>query len=771
MKSKGIFVGSNRNNGQKIAIYLLLILAVLASIFCMKRFLKNSNIISYDLSSFNISEGYSANIIENSLNIIPENPEDNRAFCAESSFTLLPKGSYSVGLTYVSDGFNVAYLQAGDSIYEEILLPAGEQTVFHNFVLNQPVEDARLRFFYNGPGSISIKTMIVEGDGPILTDWILIFGLIWGMVFATIMYAKIYSDNLLTREHLFEISFVLITAVISIPVLEIINKGIYWGVDTNVQNMRIEGLKDAIIGGQFPVVIAPSMCNGYGSIEPIMYPSLFLYPFAFLRILGVSPVLVYKVAHFVINLFMCSTCYVCVKKVTRSIKASCIALVAFAFSKFHLEIVGTSDSAYGMGIAMIFMFVVIIGSYEIFVGNKNAWPYLTIGMWGVMNSHVLSALFAAVIVGIIGAVFFRKAIDENRIKSFLLAIVASIPLCMYRIYTFLDAFINNDLNTGVLNLHIYDTWVLNLKQLILKPTTSLPVAVAFGSIAFILIIRNTWFLDYRKLFVTFLTIDLICILFMSTMLPWNQMLATDLFDSVFGYIQYPSRLSQIAIPITTVMIGIMVCGLEKESLAVARASILAVTAVICFLSIWSYKEELYKMSVMDNAFSGKLTGDVISFPGMNDYVPEGENESSYDGRTPYFSSDSITIDYDSYKKNGVNISGIVSSSEDGNYIDFPLFAYKGYECLDENGVEYKTGIGEHHRLRVFFDNIDSPSYINITYSVPLMYYILQLLSYATLFVIFTFNENFFGRVKERIKYYQFLKKGIAVDLVKRLTTR
>lgn len=740
------------------------VLVVVFSVFCLKRFLKNSNVIEYDLSSFLIKEGFDGEITELGLTITPVEGYDIRDLCAESSYTLLDKGNYSVGLAYESSDYNVAYIQAGDSVYDEILLPAGDQTIFHNFTLDQSVEDARLRICFTGEGYINIKTMILQGENPLVSDWIVILGLGWGIIFVAFLYAKIFIERKLTKQHIFEISFVLVVSLLSIPYMVLMNKGIFWGIDTNVQNMRIEGIKDALLGGQFPVVIAPSMCNGYGSIEPMMYPSLFLYPFAILRILGVSPVMVYKMAHIIINIFMCSTCYVCVKKITRSVEASSIALIAFAFSKYHLTMVGAADSAYGMGIALIFMFLVIIGIYEITLGEDVEWPYLTIGMWGVMNSHILSALFSAFLVGVFSIVFLKKLINEKRINSLMLAIATSIPICLYRIYTFLDAYINNDLNTEVLNIHVYDQFTYTFKTFFTDPHTFLTMIIILLGIVYLILVRDE---RYAKRFaITTWGVTLACMVLTSANMPWINILSTKIGDLFFGYIQYPQRMLQIAIPMGTVLLGIAMARLNGCS-KMAHMTGLAVSMALVILSmLFSYNSELTEMHVMGNSFSGKITGDVLSFPGMNDYVPDGENEESYSGRLPYYSSDNVSIEYNSYLKNGVNISCQVNCLEDNSYIDFPLFGYKGYVCQDTNGRKYKTGTGEHHRLRVFFDKSDAPIYINVDYKVPFIYYVLQLISYASLFVLVTYNKAFLARTKKRFKYYEKLR--VARDTIDRV---
>lgn len=182
----------NSNFANKLSIWKIiwaafLIVAFFCSIICIINYNKYSKEITYELSSFHTYDDYTSSINNGYLSIFPVNYEENAGgFCADSSQTLLPNGNYSVEITYISDGINKAYFQAGDSVYEELLLPAGEQTVSLEFTLDQPVEDARLRLYYNGYGSIHINSMKLKSDKPITSDWIMILVLIW--IFVAILF-------------------------------------------------------------------------------------------------------------------------------------------------------------------------------------------------------------------------------------------------------------------------------------------------------------------------------------------------------------------------------------------------------------------------------------------------------------------------------------------------------------------------------------------------------------------------------------------------------
>lgn len=742
---------------KKVIFLAAVCIGLLVSVFCVKKFLSNSSSISYDLSSCQQKEGFLYSFDNGSLIVGPENfYENNSDLCLESSFTLLAKGNYSYCIAYESDADIKAYVQAGDSVYEEFILPAGSHIEYLPFALNQPVVDARVRLNYGGYGLIRLNAMYIESDKPIVSDWLFIMTIMWIVILSTATLINSYYEKKLTRGHLKEIAFVMFISMISVPIIMLTVRGIFWGVDTNGQNMRIEMIKDAMLQGQFPVVIGPSMCNGYGSIEPMMYPSLFLYPFAILRILKVSPVLVYKFAHVLINLLMCATCYVCSKKITRSCRAAGLSLIAFAFSKYHLMTIGHYDWTYGMGISLIFFFIVLIGLYEIFLGNKYVWPYLTIGMWGIFNSHIMTTLFAAAVVGLSLLFYLKKSINEGRIRQFIYAVLASIPVCIYRIYTFLDSMLNNKLNTSTLNLNMFEGNAYTVNGLLSSPVTFILLASMVISVFYFILATNK-FSNGNKFAIVSIVITVICIVFSTCYLPWDKIFANKLLGTIFGFIQFPNRLFQVAIPLCCINIGIIYRNMLRRKGLRSKLLIGVVFATVALSSLWSYYDEIKEINSLPMVFSEKVMGDVLSFPGMTDYVPDGEDYDSYSGRSLYYSSDNVAISLESYEKRGTNISAEINCSEDGSYIDFPVFAYKGYVCRDANDNYLKTGIGENHRLRVFFDKTSKPLYIKIRYKVPALYYVFLIISYMSLFAVVTYNKEFLARIKKKLHYYEFLK--------------
>ena len=75
-----------------------------------------------------------------------------------------------------------------------------------------------------------------------------------------------------------------------------------FGIDTRAHLLRLEGDMYGFLDGQFPVVISPNFLNENGELT-FLYPSIFLYPFALMRILGASMPFVFRLMCVLINIF------------------------------------------------------------------------------------------------------------------------------------------------------------------------------------------------------------------------------------------------------------------------------------------------------------------------------------------------------------------------------------------------------------------------------------------------------------------------------------
>ena len=132
---------------------------------------------------------------------------------------------------------------------------------------------------------------------------------------------------------------------------------------------RLEGIYQGLQNGEFPVRINPLQSGGYGNLSPTMYPSLFLYPVAILRFFGVSAMLCYKVLLTAMNIATAFLSFYAVRAITGSEKSAWLMSVLYTFATYRLTNL-YYRAALGESLAMVFLPLLLWGTYEIFYGQE-----------------------------------------------------------------------------------------------------------------------------------------------------------------------------------------------------------------------------------------------------------------------------------------------------------------------------------------------------------------------------------------------------------------
>ena len=252
----------------------------------------------------------------------------------------------------------------------------------------------------------------------------------------------------------FKIALFLIALAIFVS-YPLFNNYLIWQHDINFHLNRIESLKEAISNFQIPNRINVLANNGYGYIASTMYPELFMYIPALLRVFNVSYILSYKALLFLINFVSIFTMYYCIKKISKNTKAGLIGAIIYAGANYRLECI-FSRGAVGEALALAFLPIVILGLYEVLIGNRKHWYLLALGVTGVLQSHIISSFFLVIICAVFGIAFIKNIIEEKRYKEILIAIATVVLLNIWFIVPFLQVYFNPDFKI-VINDHINST--------------------------------------------------------------------------------------------------------------------------------------------------------------------------------------------------------------------------------------------------------------------------------------------------------------------------
>lgn len=317
---------------------------------------------------------------------------------------------------------------------------------------------------------------------------------------------------------------------------------------------RIEGVKDGILNGEFPVKVHGQFFNGYGYGNGLFYPSLFLYIPALLRILGIDMILSYKIFVFLIVAATTFSSYVCAQSILRNRFASLCATLLFASS--HMVITNIYwRSALGEMLATIFLPIVIYGVYNLLYENFSKPWVIVLGFSGLVFSHLITLVFAvlftflAVLLHI--RVFFRKEqIIDGRCRpggiTILRKLLLSAGLVLFLTCSFwipmLEQMASDSFQYSQPYLKVSES-ALNLSEVFLfsKASLGLPIA-AFSLIAICFRIFSLTRKPLRKIlpYDVFLLVGVIFSLSATKIFPWEA------FEQLLNPIQFPWRILTIA---------------------------------------------------------------------------------------------------------------------------------------------------------------------------------------------------------------------------------
>lgn len=451
---------------------------------------------------------------------------------------------------------------------------------------------------------------------------------------------------------------------------------------------RILGLKESLKQGMFPVRLNAFTFNGFGYGEPVFYPSLLLYIPALMNLFGIPFVDSVNIWLLLVNIATAAVMYYSATRLFGSCVTGCISSIFYTLGIYRLGNIYTRGS-YGELMAMIFFPLIIYGFYELFFGDRKKWWILTVGLTGVMQSHIISTLFAAAGCVIAALVCIRRIFDKGRFASCLKMGISTLLLNIWFLVPLLD-YMKAGINLDALQFKAEEFTLTLSKLLEIYPiamgATPSSYAGASGTMALSLglpilagIVLCVWNrmdkMKDRKADILLLT-GLVVSLLATNLFPWELLMKTAVFKVIGSYIQFPWRLLNVSLCFLSLACAYAVCRRWK-----ARYYGYAALAVLllCVISSQHLLEGYYQSKAY--FWSEK---DVPSMIDQNEYLYSDTKKTLAMGsELPAGEGVAIT---DSHKK-GLETTLTYRAEKEGEmaYVDMPLFYYPGYQAVDQAG--------------------------------------------------------------------------------------
>lgn len=485
-----------------------------------------------------------------------------------------------------------------------------------------------------------------------------------------------------------------------------------FGHDLNFHLYRIEGIKDGLLAGQFPVRLHPTHNHGYGYISASVYPELFLYFPAVLRLMGASPVMAYNTFLAAVNAMTAWVMYLCARGVTRSRYAGLTASVLYTLSTWRI-INLYYRAAIGEALAMVFFPVLLYGLYLLLAGNHRKWWVLALGCSGIFQSHVISTVFAAITIAVTAVVYYRDFLKKERFLGFVKAGVLTLLLNLWYLAAFLTYYLGTDLairhtpeNTEFFQNAVFPAEMFNLfntsfgYSLLLDRGIrgNMSLSLGVGGAAALLVCVTYFILGKgekgrRRRFYGVMTGMGLALLFMaSTLFPWQLLQGNKLINAFCGTVRMPWRFLSLASPMFCMAAaGILAQRRKQEWRATGIAVlILCSLAFICWGNAYT--------TGLDPALKLGRAVDTYASAGFdNEYFPWGTDISRL---TPERYITGGTAELTEYWKQGTSIRLTLQNVHAGDWVEVPLLYYGGYEARDGHGNVLDIVDGDNHVARI-----------------------------------------------------------------------
>lgn len=469
------------------------------------------------------------------------------------------------------------------------------------------------------------------------------------------------------------VSGMFITLIAGLPMLARGIGGDVW--DLTYHLLRIEAVKEALAAGSFPPRVNPLFLEGYGYGSSLFYPDIFLVIPAVLNLIGISPLLSYKLFMLlVIFVGVCTTFYA-MNMFCKDYKCALVGTGVLMLSTYYLADINNRAGLSEI-LACIFVPILMAGIYDYFAYEGKRVYLLGIAFAGLALSHTIMTFIGVVLTLFVFIIMVfvpskrRLMFGKKRFLSLLLTAVLTIASVSYYIFPMLEQMAGDRFwfNEPWAKVGEYTQTVesffapVGVFMYNAKFGVGIPVLLLLAGRVFVGKVKNKW-ADF------FLVMGVLLFVAMTNAVPWKALEGT-LFNMIqFPYRFYPYALFWVICGMTAVLAEKIENGIIGNGVLV----FLVLLTVVC--GIWQnvYCYRFGTRIAMNKEYLYENT----CLVGKGEWVPEGVTEAVFKGEDGNLVSAedgaciSMTeVDYSDYL--------FEIEEENGTCFVAPLLYYKGY---------------------------------------------------------------------------------------------
>lgn len=649
---------------------------------------------------------YSAGVPDSEYAIVVRDSVAKAGIVAKTPELVVNRGTYKIDFKYEADEEgNVVELWEQGSKIAGWPLTKGRKTFSTDFTLAKDAKQLTVKLNFGGSGAFVIQKLTLTPQTMFYSDTYFMMALFLLISAAVYFLCQRNQEKPFSKEILADICVILGVAIFATSPM--FSTYLYNGDDLCYHLARMEGIKDGILDGQVPVIIMPEALKGNGYLNA-MYPYLFLYIGAFLRICRVSIALSYKVVVFLSSLGAAVCAYAAFRSMSQSRRSVMLAVVLYTLMPYRFTNI-FSRGDLGETLALTFWPLIVAGMYHILLGDRKKWPYLVLGFSGVLQSHILSAVFAAGFCIISALAFIVNVWKEKRYVEIAKAAGMAVLLNLWFIAPFLHYYFNGNLGTDILRWSNYfeqsinpsnftQTLSLYNKQYF---SLGLPLLGCLGIGIIYIVCDGTGKRTKKDVYLIFLLAMGCMLAYMTTgYFPSMEMCRNEFLKSIMTMLQFPWRFLGPASACILFAGGIWLS--ESDILKPYRNLIFAMLIGLNLLTLMTIPTDNMHMPYDGSSATASKGHDSKMAANIGIFYPhEWRLEGIEDDKliTSVIVSDLNHVKVSGYNKKGTKVWAAYAADADGTYMEMPVLNYNGYRAYDENGKKLEIIDGEQHRIR------------------------------------------------------------------------
>ena len=657
--------------------------------------------------------------------------QDITAECVKSPNIFLGYGTYRYVVEYDTDtDTSFAFLEMqsvneqgkqliGHMDMDAVFLLQDRNSVSGEAFIRLPAKDYAVYAYRLADAALTVKSVSIhKTPGGIFK-----LGIMAVLIAAAVDLIILYNDRRRRgriKQGSTEVFFVLFATVMftSIPLLfgYLIN-----GHDLQYHLLRIEGIKDGLLAGDFPIKIQSNWLCGNGYATAVFYGDLLLYIPAVLRLCGFSVVHSYNIYVFLCNAATCTIAYFCFKGMSGRRKTAVVGAVLYTTSIYRLLDIYVRSSV-GEYSAMTFLPMIAYGLWKIYndeCGAENfrrSWIIPVLGFTGVINTHILTCEMTAIFTILLCLIFIKKTFQKER---FIVLVKIVVYTTVLNLAFFVPFFHYMSLGKFVITsnapkyIQQYGAYIGQL----FAPTmtysgltegyqegiaSELPITTGLGLVMGAVALLYSFAMGYVKdrkekaAGIVFIVFSALSIWFSTYLFPWDFIQNIDkMLMKVVSTMQFPWRFLSIA-SITLALCAVW--ALKHIDIKSRLYKYIAVGMVAA-----AFIQSGYLIGNVINTYKpffvyGESKLDTTSVVGA-EYLPAGVRVETY---TSQYALVDENVDYtQNYRNNNYIDCTLKNDSDSYGTVAFSIVYYDGYSAVDKATGDKLQVFGNEGRLCVY----------------------------------------------------------------------